>query len=119
MSKIDQIILAGMKLFVIQGFEKTPTSQISKEAKVGTGTLFFHFKSKEDLINEIYIYIKNNMSSYIFKRARKESNTKKQLQLIWTDFIKWGFENSLQSFFLRHVVILRFMRVLIFFRSSL
>lgn len=51
MSKQDQIIKTAIKLFVKQGFENTPTSQISKESKVAIGSLFHPFKTKNDLIS--------------------------------------------------------------------
>ena len=46
-SKRDQILLSALTLFNNQGFEKTPTSAISKHAGVATGTLFHHFKTKK------------------------------------------------------------------------
>ncbi len=58
MSKREQIFEAAVQLFTEKGFEKTPTSAISKVAGVATGTLFHHFKTKEDLINALYFTMK-------------------------------------------------------------
>lgn len=58
MSKRDQILEAALELFIENGFDKTPTSAISKTAGVATGTLFHHFKTKEDLISALYLEIK-------------------------------------------------------------
>ncbi len=98
--KKEQIIKTAMKLFVSQGFENTPTSQISKESQVATGTLFHHFKTKEDLINEVYIYVKKSMASYVFKNYKSSDSTKEQIKQIWTDIIKWSFSNQDESQFL-------------------
>ncbi len=98
--KKEQIIRTAMELFVKQGFENTPTSQISKESKVATGTLFHHFKTKEVLINEAYIYVKKSMSNTIFKNHDESADTKEQVRQIWTNMMKWSFENRNESQFL-------------------
>lgn len=97
MSKRDQILEAALSLFIEQGFEKTPTSAISKAAGVATGTLFHHFKTKEDLINALYLDIKLAMlenlaevatsNSELSKKA--EANLKVQIQALWFKLISW------------------------------
>ena len=45
--KREAILDTALVLFTERGFFGTPTSMISKEAGVATGTLFFYFKTKE------------------------------------------------------------------------
>ena len=94
MGKKEQIIVKAMELFVDQGFENTPTSQISKESNVATGTLFHHFKTKEDLINEIYIFIKKDLLRDIAETIGKDDSVKNVLNKFWSFYIKWAFENK-------------------------
>jgi AcrR family transcriptional regulator len=49
--KKQQIMNAALKLFVENGFHGTSTAEIAKTAGVATGTLFHHFKTKQELIN--------------------------------------------------------------------
>ncbi len=51
----DKIIQAALKLFVAQGIHKTSTSQICKEVGIASGSLFVHFKTKQELIDTIYL----------------------------------------------------------------
>ncbi|MCK5033837.1 MAG: helix-turn-helix transcriptional regulator, partial [Calditrichia bacterium] len=51
--KREAILKATLNLLVERGFHDTPTSLIAKEAGVATGTLFHHFKNKEELINAL------------------------------------------------------------------
>ena len=46
-----QIVEATITLVAEEGFLRTPTSRIAKEAKVAEGTIFRHFHNKDDLIN--------------------------------------------------------------------
>lgn len=100
MNKKEQIIKAAIKLFVKQGFENTPTSQISKEAKVATGTLFHHFKTKEELINEAYLYVKKDMTEYIYDGFKPNLGTKEQTKFMWYKVIEWGFKRKTENQFL-------------------
>jgi AcrR family transcriptional regulator len=55
-SKIDKrsaLLQAALELFAEHGFNGSPTSLIAKRAGVASGTLFFHFKSKDELIHEL------------------------------------------------------------------
>lgn len=94
MDKKEQIIKTAIKLFVKQGFENTPTSQISKESKVATGTLFHHFKTKEELINEAYLFVKKDMSDFIYSKFNTKLDIKEQTQCLWFRILQWGFERK-------------------------
>ena len=59
--KKQSILDASLKLFVENGFHGTSTAEIAKTAEVATGTLFHYFKTKEELINRLYLLTKENM----------------------------------------------------------
>lgn len=48
------LLQAALELFAEQGFNNSPTALIAKRAGVASGTLFFHFKTKEELIHELF-----------------------------------------------------------------
>ncbi|TRX60888.1 TetR/AcrR family transcriptional regulator [Fulvivirga sp. M361] len=54
MDKKDQIINVATKLFSERGFENTPLSLVCEMANVSKGLIFHHFKSKNDLLREIF-----------------------------------------------------------------
>ena len=93
MDKREKIIKTATRLFVKQGFENTPTSQISKEAEVATGTLFHHFKTKEDLINTAYIHAKKRIVEETSENYVNEKDVKKGLKQAWFSSITWGYNN--------------------------
>lgn len=100
MDKKIQIMQTAMTLFVEQGFEHTPTSQISKESGVATGTLFYYFKSKEELINAVYIFVKKSMSDSLFSKFDDSKELKSQMQHLWVEMLRWGFKHKLENQFL-------------------
>lgn len=110
MSKRDIILEAALGLFIKQGFEKTPTSAISKTAQVATGTLFHHFKTKEDLISALYLDIKLNLKELLINSINQDilSNPdnmnqafiEETFQSVWSSMIHWVLENPCKFKFL-------------------
>ena len=54
MTKREKILQTAMNLFIDKGIQSTSTALIAKEAGVATGTLFHHFKTKEELVHALY-----------------------------------------------------------------
>ncbi len=53
--KKAEIFNAGREMFLLKGFKDTNVSDITKKAKVGVGTFYNYYSSKEELFLEIYI----------------------------------------------------------------
>ena len=49
----ESIENAAVKLFTANGFNETTVAEIMREAKLGTGTFYNYFHSKEDLISSV------------------------------------------------------------------
>ena len=100
MDKEERLIRAAMKLFVEYGFEKSSTAQISKEAKVATGTLYNYFESKEELISKTYLYVKQRMIKASLEQLDPKADIRDKFKQVWFSLIQWGFENRYESKFL-------------------
>lgn len=90
--KRELIYEAAMKLFNEIGFDKTPTSQIAKEAGVAVGTLFHHFSTKEELVNALFLRCKD---SYLLRVRRGLSDTddfKGRVRCLFLNSVSWAVE---------------------------
>lgn len=101
MSKRDQILQAALELFIASGFEKTPTSQISKAAGVATGTLFHHFKTKEELINALYLEIKMALTQVLGGDHDTDAALQEQFRQLVESFASWALANPSRYRFLK------------------
>lgn len=93
MTKKEQILKTALKLFIENGFEKTPTSLISKEAGVATGTLFHHFKTKEELIDALYLDVKFSIIETIVSAIDSAKGLKENVHALWFNFISWVLDH--------------------------
>jgi AcrR family transcriptional regulator len=103
-SKIDkrQLILeTATKLFVERGFHATPTSAITKEAGMSAGILFHYFKTKDDLIVQLYVDLKMEFTTSVLKDVDTLKAGISKLRLIWLNSWQWGLKNPSKFDFLR------------------
>ncbi|SDW12280.1 transcriptional regulator, TetR family [Lutibacter oricola] len=100
MDKRELLLEAATKLFVERGLHATPTSAISKEAGVSAGILFHYFKTKDDLIDKLYVSIKKEYTSYILHDLEKVNSDLGKLRLLWSNSWNWALDNSLKYKFL-------------------
>ncbi|MGB7788894.1 TetR/AcrR family transcriptional regulator [Methanoregula sp.] len=98
--KQEAILNTALTLFTERGFFGTPTSMISKEAGVGTGTLFFYFKTKEDLIDTLYRRIKSEAAQAMCQGIGTEKGTKAKLRRLWFNAVEWGIQNPAKMKFM-------------------
>ncbi|MFA5331105.1 MAG: TetR/AcrR family transcriptional regulator [Methanoregula sp.] len=91
--KKTAILDTALVLFTTRGFQGTPTSLISREAGVATGTLFFYFATKEDLIDELYRVIKSEAGAAINDGIENKNSIKEKICRVGKNGISWGIKN--------------------------
>ncbi len=93
MDNKDKILKSALKLFIREGFHGTSTAKIANEAGISNGTLFHHFKTKEDLINKLYISIKEEYKTFLLERMEPCETSKSKIKQLWLNCVEWNLEN--------------------------
>ena len=96
----EKILATALTLFTERGFFGTPTSLISKEAGVATGTLFFYFRTKEELIDTLYRRIKSEAAGALCRGLDKETTAKAKLRRLGLNAVDWGVQNPAKHKFM-------------------
>lgn len=104
MDKREQILTSALRLFVEFGFHGTPTSKIAKEAGVSNGTLFHYFATKEDLIKELYISIKNELNQFLFSKITPQDGIEVVIKKVFIYFIYWALDNREKNHYIQQVL---------------
>ncbi len=98
--KKQAILDTALALFVSQGFYATSTASIAKQAGVATGTLFHHFPSKDELMNHLFLTIKQEFANEIQAQIKDSGDLKQDAEHLWCSAIQWAMDNPLkQEFF--------------------
>lgn len=98
--KRQALLDSALELFSTRGYQNTPTSLISKQAGVATGTLFHHFASKEELINQLYLSCKVSFMTSIKDKLSELKTVDEQIRVIWESMISWALENENRYLFI-------------------
>ena len=101
LNKRDDILRSALKLFVEQGEQSTSMKWIAEEAECGIGTMYNYFKSKEELINVLYLETKTKLFSYILAAHDANASVKQQFVSAWLRSIDYSISNPLDARFLQ------------------
>ena len=93
MSKKQQILATALKLFVTNGFHGTATAKIAEEAGVANGTLFHHFKTKEELVVALYVSIKEELAISMGSITHATEFITPQFKNVYYHTIEWALAN--------------------------
>ena len=96
LDKRINILKASLKLFVVQGVHAVTIAQIGKEANVGIGTIYKHFKDKEDIIQKIWIEQKKWESDFIFNNFKNSGTVEERFKILWQNVILYFLQNPLE-----------------------
>lgn len=69
----DKILDTAEKLFIEKGFSSASTNDIIKELNISRGTLYYYYKTKEDILDEVINRIITNIVSKASLIAYDES----------------------------------------------
>jgi len=103
MTTKDKILQAALELFTKQGFNKTSTAQISKQVWIASGTLFVHFKTKQDLIDAVYINIKKKSARSQAINLDEKLSVEENFKKITKNIINYYLENYTEYQYVRRM----------------
>lgn len=98
--KKEAIFSATIKLVKEKGFQSTPMSLIAKEANVAAGTIYLYFKSKDDLLNKLYLKIKKEYSDALMEGYDPEEPIRDSFELIWRNTLNFQLNRSAEFSFM-------------------
>lgn len=81
--KRKALVEATVSLVNNNGFHATPISKIAKMANVSPATIYLYFENKQDLVNKVYIEIKQAFTQYAFEQYSEQMSVKDGFEVIW------------------------------------
>lgn len=83
----EKILKTALKLFCKNGFYKTTTNQIAKQASVPIGSLYSYFKNKDMILFEILADYDQSFLDKIDKAVEEKTNFCKSDKKLWIKII--------------------------------
>lgn len=94
---------AAIRIIASQGLG-APTATIAKEAGVSNGSLFTYFATKADLLNRLYVELKE-MAAATLVGLPTESDIRTQLLHMWSHWLRWATSRPEKRRALAHLLV--------------
>lgn len=101
-SKRKAILDAAKLLIAERGVAHTPTSAISQAAGIAEGSLFTYFASKDELLNELYLDMREDFDRNLTDFPQ-DGDPKERLRSIWDTFVDLGVEQPARLTIMRQI----------------
>lgn len=96
------ILEAALRVFAERGVGNTPTLAISEAAGVAEGSLFTYFKTKAELINELYREMRREFDLELIDFPR-DADAQTRLRYIWDKFVSLGISQPQRLTVIRQI----------------
>ncbi len=99
----ERIFQAALKIFAIQGFEGARMDRIAAEVGINKASLYFHFKSKEEIFRELFYDIiqKYRDKMKMIVTNHKDLPCKERLQAVYYEYLEYNLDNPEMDFWNR------------------
>jgi TetR/AcrR family transcriptional regulator, repressor of fatR-cypB operon len=87
-SKREALLRAALDLFSERTYGSTPVPDIAARARVGTGTVYRHFQSKEELANTVYRSCKTTMHDGLRDALSRGGSIEERFLRMWEALAK-------------------------------
>ncbi len=67
-----------------------PTSRIAKIAGVAEGSLFTYFSNKDELLNCLYLHLKEELRETMMSDYPRSESVKNRFKHAWQQYVDWG-----------------------------
>ena len=95
----QRILDNAVELFIQNGFSKTTLDEIALQANVTRGAIYWHFKDKLDILNELIETQHENFSQFVQDLLKKDSSSFNKIKKIIEEIVRHFFETkSFQNF---------------------
>lgn len=99
----DRIFDVALTLFSEHGYEGTRMEKIASEVGINKASLYFHFKSKEEIFRELFQRILSNYRDKMknIMAHSKGHPVKQQLIIIYKEYLEYNWNNPMMDFWNR------------------
>lgn len=78
----EHIIAAALQLFTQRGYFSTSVPDMARAAQVSVGSIYHHFKDKEDVARALYLGLMENLQEALAKIAQEHSTAQDRCRAV-------------------------------------
>lgn len=97
----NQILETALKEIEAKGYQNTSIQNIADKAKISKGVIYYHFSTKEELLNSIWAALLDELFEFRKIKVENQPNAKKKLQVYFEanfEFLQKNFNKFIALF---------------------
>jgi AcrR family transcriptional regulator len=94
------ILAAALECFVMDGYERTTIRDIQERAGASTGSMYYHFASKEHLATELYVEGIRATQEFRLRAIRDQHSAEGAVRGFVAAYLRWVSQNTQLANFL-------------------
>ncbi|WP_068472093.1 TetR/AcrR family transcriptional regulator [Saccharicrinis aurantiacus] len=98
--KRNALLRATLCLVNSGGIQEASVAKVAKMAQVSPATIYLYFENKQDMVNQLYLSVKEHYATVAFKNYIADKPVKKSYEQIWLNMIQFKKDNPEESSFL-------------------
>lgn len=98
--KRQEILHAALELIAEHGFHGAPIAAIAERARVGAGTIYRYFETKDVLINELFLELRDKICQGLLKGYEPDKPLKERFIHLNMALLRYFINNPLEFRFL-------------------
>lgn len=102
--KRDAILTSAAEVVAAQGVS-APTAGIAKGAGVAEGTLFTYFTTKDALLNQLYLALKDELRAALVRGYPSRGAPRDRWRHVWDSYVDWGAANPAKRKAMRQLTV--------------
>ncbi|GAA4278468.1 TetR/AcrR family transcriptional regulator [Aquimarina mytili] len=103
-NKINAIHKATIELVTKTGFSGLKMAEVAKKSKIATGTLYVYYSSKEELINDVYVITKKEISEAIINPDYLKDTFYKTFKAMWHGYFAYCLKHPEKMLFVEQFI---------------
>ena len=103
MSKKEQIFDTMLKLIAENGIYYTPMSAVAEKGKVAVGTIYHYFKSKDELLNALYLNVQRDLAEVLLNSVSDGEDIKESFKNMWVNLYRYYIDKSDAFMFIQRI----------------
>ncbi|MBQ4821107.1 TetR/AcrR family transcriptional regulator [Aquimarina sp. MMG016] len=103
-NKVEAIHKATIELITKTGFSGLKMAEVAKKSGVATGTLYVYYKSKEELINDVYVNTKKEISRAIINPEYLKDTFYDTFKAMWYGYFGYCLKHPEKMMFVEQFI---------------
>lgn len=95
--KKTALLKATLSLVCDHGFHNAPMKKIAQVADVSVGTIYLYFDNKQDLVDQMYLKIKESFTNAAFEGYSQDMPVKEGFEHVWQNMIAYKLDNRMEA----------------------